>query len=78
MIYYACANGKFETVKFLVENGAKLDIFDHENTTPLWWCCFKRQASFEMIVWILEQTNNYGLDIRHIKSQKSPYDVALP
>jgi len=77
MIYYACSYGGFETLKFLFEKGAWLDIVDSENTTPLWWACFWKQP-FEMIKWILEKSNNFGINLRHIKTQKTPYDVATP
>jgi len=41
-------------VKYLVEQGARLDILDNDSTTPLWWACSGKKASFTMIAWILD------------------------
>ena len=51
---------------------------DSENTTPIWWACYNKKCPFEMIAWVLEKSNNFGLDIKHNKSNKAPYDVAAP
>ncbi len=74
-LHKAAANGHFELLSALVENGANVEIKDKNGNTPLWNCvmmCRGNETQIEIIKYLiskggaLETKNNHGISPKDI------------
>jgi ankyrin repeat protein len=72
-LHKAVANGHFELIKALVENGANVEIKDKNGNTPLWnsvMMCRGKEKNIEMIKFLVSKGSSFDTKNNHDSSAR--------